>query len=63
METGEVPLRPRRCMMKALSKSTGLPHHHYPKRPMRDLAHGNGPHEDKRITGRVFNSLYRNDCL
>jgi hypothetical protein len=27
------------------------------------LAHGNGPREDKRVTGRVCNSLYRNDCL
>jgi hypothetical protein len=30
---------------------------------MRDSAHGNGPREDKRVTGHVCNSLYRNDCL
>jgi hypothetical protein len=30
---------------------------------MWDSAHGNGPREDKRIKGRVCNSLYRNDCL
>jgi hypothetical protein len=27
---------------------------------MRDSAHGNGPREDKRVTGRVCNSIYRN---
>jgi hypothetical protein len=30
---------------------------------MWDSAHGNGPHEDKCVKGRVCNSLYRNDCL
>jgi hypothetical protein len=30
---------------------------------MQDSAHGNGPREDKRITVRVCNSLYCNDCL
>jgi hypothetical protein len=57
------PLRPRCGKTKALSKSTGLPRCHGPGRPMRDSAHGNRPREDKRITGRVYNNLYRNDCL
>jgi hypothetical protein len=34
-----------------------------PRRPTWDSAHGNGPREDKRVTGRVCKSLYRNDCM
>jgi hypothetical protein len=47
------PLHPRYCKTKALSKSTGLPRRHRPGRPVQDLAHGNGPREDKRVTGHV----------
>jgi hypothetical protein len=63
MKTGAIPLRPLCCKTKSLSKSTSLTRHHHPGRPMQDSAHGNGPREDKRITGRVCNSLYCNDCL
>jgi hypothetical protein len=44
--TGQRPARspsPSGRKTKALSKSTGLPHRHRPKRPMWDSAHGNGP--------------------
>jgi hypothetical protein len=57
------PLRSRCCNPKALSKATGLPRRHRYGRPMWNPAHGNGPREDKCITGLVCNSLYRNDCL
>jgi hypothetical protein len=63
MKTSAVPLRPLCCKTKALSKSTSPPRRHHPVRPMQDSTHGNGPREDKRITGRVCNSLYCNDCL
>jgi hypothetical protein len=62
-ETGAVPFTLDCCKTKALSKSMGLPRRHRPRRPMRDSPHGNGPHGDKRVIGRVCNNLYRNDCL
>jgi hypothetical protein len=45
------------CKTKALSKSTGLPRRHRHERPMWDSAHCNGPREDKRVKGRICNSL------
>jgi hypothetical protein len=58
--TGRRPARsPSRtgCKTKVLSKSTGLPRRHRHGRPMWDSSHGNGPREDKRVRGRVCNSL------
>jgi hypothetical protein len=63
METGAVPFAPavasrRFCRRLRVSHVV----HRY-GRPMWNSAHGHGPREDKRIMGRVCNSLYRNDCL
>jgi hypothetical protein len=46
-----------------LHQSLLAPLPHRVRRPMWDSAHCNGPRADKRVTGRVCNSLFCNDGL
>jgi hypothetical protein len=62
--TGAVALRLLHCKMKAgLRRSLLVPRPHRAQRPTWDSAHCNGPRADKRVTGLICNSLFRNDGL
>jgi hypothetical protein len=64
MMTGAVALRPLHCKTKAgLRRSLLVPRPHRARRPMWDSAHCNGPRADKRVTGLICNSFFRNDGL